>query len=703
MIASMLPVTAYARTDTVIPSNASDVESALRENIPKTIEINGSFTLNNEVIIGANHTLSISSGSAIYLAGSCKLNIPAENDLTVNGGGKLVCHDTSSNTISVEGNLNLNGIDFEVYSYGNQIQSNGKLTATDCNIKIANTSELGIISFGELKITGGSLDIGNIGDYTTGVFSFSDSPISISDCEVELNSKGKNVTAIQGNMYVKDSKVYIKIDGDYNSEGIYYSEKLIFDNSTVSVTNKFQSTGIHSYGGYGEASEFKIINGSKVQVEHKGSGTGIFISPITIAPTSLIIDDSVLEFYPGGVCALGLNNDAEIQGDNYGKIIFHEGSEVYGVPNKIRDRDVIVVTSKIITVGSSSAPAANNAISEGTYIWNSTHFSNTTIVPTDISFTAVQTGGASGTADSTGIKITFSEDVTGLTEDKISIADGTGAAVKGTLSGSGSNYTISLISVTAEGTINFSIADFGIYRVTTPVRTVNVYKNTAGTKPDKDDDDDDDPVKPTVPSTPAAPAAPTEPPKSESKTVEEILRDVSSHWAVDSIQIVYGRGIMTGTSSEQFSPDAHMNRGMLITALGRIAGINAFDFTSCSFDDVDASSYYAPYAEWSLISNITRGTGSNNFSPDNPVTREELAVILVNFAQAMGYVLPSGEGSKSFEDDSTISPWASEAIEILRNAGIMNGDTDNNFNPKAPATRAEIAAVLQRFIELMGI
>lgn len=118
---------------------------------------------------------------------------------------------------------------------------------------------------------------------------------------------------------------------------------------------------------------------------------------------------------------------------------------------------------------------------------------------------------------------------------------------------------------------------------------------------------------------------------------------------------------------------------------------------------MDASSYYAPYAEWSLISNITRGTGNNNFSPDNPVTREELAVILVNFAKAMGYVLPSDEGSKSFEDDSTISPWAKEAIEILRNAGIMNGDTDNSFNPKAPATRAEIAAVLQRFIELMEI
>lgn len=227
---------------------------------------------------------------------------------------------------------------------------------------------------------------------------------------------------------------------------------------------------------------------------------------------------------------------------------------------------------------------------------------------------------------------------------------------------------------------------------------VKIIPDTSGgTKPVRDDDDDDKPVKPTGPATPA------EPPKSGNKPVEEVLNDVGAHWAINSIQFVYDRGIMTGTSANTFSPDARINRGMLITALGRLAGINVLDFTSGSFGDVDTASYYAPYAEWSLISNITRGTGNNNFSPDNPVTREELAVILVNFAKAMGYRLPSGEGAEAFGDDSSISTWAREAIGIMRNANIMNGDTNNSFNPKAPATRAEIAAVLQRFIELMGL
>lgn len=213
----------------------------------------------------------------------------------------------------------------------------------------------------------------------------------------------------------------------------------------------------------------------------------------------------------------------------------------------------------------------------------------------------------------------------------------------------------------------------------------------------KDKDGSSSPAAPAVPVKPAVPAEGAE------KPVEDILTDVGTHWALNSIQAVYKRGIMTGTSANEFSPDAQMSRGMLITALGRLAGINALDFTSRSFGDVDMASYYGPYAEWSLKNNIVKGTGAGNFSPENSVTREELAVILLNFARAMEYELPSGEGAQAFEDDSSISPWAREAVEIMRNANIMQGDPSNSFNPKAPATRAEIAAVLQRFIDYMKL
>ena len=99
---------------------------------------------------------------------------------------------------------------------------------------------------------------------------------------------------------------------------------------------------------------------------------------------------------------------------------------------------------------------------------------------TDIIFTAAQKGGTSGSADSTGIILSFSQSVTGLTAGDITIADGTGSAVKGSLTGSGATWTISLASVTTEGTVSVSVGNFGTFHVTNDPQTVNVFKNTAG-------------------------------------------------------------------------------------------------------------------------------------------------------------------------------------------------------------------------------
>lgn len=455
---------------TVTPADDGELENALKNATPQMIEVNTEITLNNELEIGANHTLSISSGNTIFLADNCKLTIPEGTELTVSGGGKFVCHDTSSGTISVAGTLTLDSIGFEVKSAGSQVNSNGKLNATDCNIKIANLLDFGIALFGEMEITGGKLEISNSGDYTSGILSFSNSPIFISDCKVKLNSSGSHITGIQGNLYAENSKVYSEINSndDYDSQSIDYS-KLTFDHSEVTLSDKNGATGLLSRS---SDSELKIMNGSTVCIQYPGtnSGTGVFISPTSSDNTaSLIIDDSVLELYPGGTNELDLGNGAQIKGENYGKIIFHENSEVCGVANKIKDRGV-VFTSSYVTVGAEDALAAPNAISAGEYIWDGMHFSNTTVVPTGVTFTAAETGGASGTADSTGIELTFSEAVTGLTADDITITDGSGTA-----------WTIALASVEQEGGVTVSVADFGAFRVTTSPLTVAVYKRSAVT------------------------------------------------------------------------------------------------------------------------------------------------------------------------------------------------------------------------------
>jgi hypothetical protein len=99
-------------------------------------------------------------------------------------------------------------------------------------------------------------------------------------------------------------------------------------------------------------------------------------------------------------------------------------------------------------------------------------------VPTPVTFTAQQTGGSSGTANSTGIVLTFGASVTGLTAGDITIIDGTGSATKGTLSGSGTSWTIALTGVPTQGNVNVAVADFGTFDVTTAAQSVAVYKDT---------------------------------------------------------------------------------------------------------------------------------------------------------------------------------------------------------------------------------
>uniref|UniRef100_UPI0028A98D54 beta strand repeat-containing protein n=1 Tax=Lacrimispora sp. TaxID=2719234 RepID=UPI0028A98D54 len=368
-----------ADTPTVIPEDYQQLEDALKSTTAQIIGVNKDLTLSSALTVGANHTLSISSGKAVYLAGGCKLTIPSGTDLTVGGGGKLECHETSSDTISVNGTLTLDNINFEVKSAGNQVT--GKLTATDCNVKIANSSEIGIMSFGELEITGGTLDVSNTGgadQATIGICSFSDSPIGITDCEVTLKSSGYYaVAAIEGSLYVKGSEVHSEINShnDYNSQAISYG-KLTFDNSTVTLANKNGAAGFRSNA---IDSELNIINGSTVSVTHVG-GTGISIAPMSSTNTaSLIIDNSVLELHPGGVIELDLSN-VQIEGANNGKIIFYKDARIDGVANKIKDRG-IVFTASYVTVGAEDAPAGANAISAGTYTWDGTYFSNTASSP----------------------------------------------------------------------------------------------------------------------------------------------------------------------------------------------------------------------------------------------------------------------------------------------------------------------------------
>ena len=177
--------------------------------------------------------------------------------------------------------------------------------------------------------------------------------------------------------------------------------------------------------------------------------------------------------------------------------------------------------------------------------------------------------------------------------------------------------------------------------------------------------------------------------------------DIENHWAKDNILFVVSRGLLNGTSETTFSPNTGMTRGMFVTALGRLAGVDPADYQSGKFTDVKADAYYAPYVNWAAKTGIVSGTTDTTFAPDTNINREQMAVIMKNYAVKLGYTVPKALEAVTFADNASISSWAKEAVESMQQAGILAGKTNNRFDPAGTATRAEVATVLRRFVEII--
>lgn len=167
--------------------------------------------------------------------------------------------------------------------------------------------------------------------------------------------------------------------------------------------------------------------------------------------------------------------------------------------------------------------------------------------------------------------------------------------------------------------------------------------------------------------------------------------DTANHWAAKSIAFVTDRGLFSGTSADKFSPNAAMTRGMLVTVLYRLKGTP--QGASQSFDDVQPDKYYAGAVSWAAQNKIVTGTG-RGFQPENNISREQLAVILYRYA-APGQVTGS---LTAFSDSTAVSPWASDAMRWAVSSGLISGDNKGALNPAGSATRAEVAAILDRFV-----
>lgn len=176
--------------------------------------------------------------------------------------------------------------------------------------------------------------------------------------------------------------------------------------------------------------------------------------------------------------------------------------------------------------------------------------------------------------------------------------------------------------------------------------------------------------------------------------------DVSGHWAKDAINFVTARELFGGVGDNLFDPNAPMTRGMFVTVLGRLWGVNAADYTASPFTDVPQSEWYAPYVQWANENGIVRGIGEGEFAPNKQVTRQEMATMLQKFADFTQYALGNTTDTATvFDDQAAIADWAVDAVQSIQMAGIINGKEGNVFDPLGTATRAEVASVLRRYIE----
>lgn len=173
------------------------------------------------------------------------------------------------------------------------------------------------------------------------------------------------------------------------------------------------------------------------------------------------------------------------------------------------------------------------------------------------------------------------------------------------------------------------------------------------------------------------------------------------YWAYDAIQYVYGEGLMAGTSGSTFSPEGTTTRGQIVTILWRLSGSPVVNYLM-DFDDVDPAAYYAEAIRWASAEGVAGGYGGGVFGPDDPITREQLAVMLHRYARYMGYDVSVGEDTNilSYADAFTVSEYAVSALQWACGAGIISGTGDGStLTPQGEATRAQAATVLMRFCE----
>lgn len=170
-------------------------------------------------------------------------------------------------------------------------------------------------------------------------------------------------------------------------------------------------------------------------------------------------------------------------------------------------------------------------------------------------------------------------------------------------------------------------------------------------------------------------------------------------WENQSIKTVYDTGLMCGTSETSFSPELAMTKGMFVTVLGRMAGIDELDYQTHVFEDVDEVDYYYAYISWAVQNNVVEENFGEFFYPNSPITREQAVLMLTRYAKAYDLNFTKTNHSiPQYNDIKGKSDEFQEACLTLYAADIIRGETNDRFNPDGIITRLETADMIAEMI-----
>ena len=167
-------------------------------------------------------------------------------------------------------------------------------------------------------------------------------------------------------------------------------------------------------------------------------------------------------------------------------------------------------------------------------------------------------------------------------------------------------------------------------------------------------------------------------------------------WFYDVVLYAYENGLMTGTSADAFAPNTATTRGMIVSMLARLEGVTSAE--DAGFADVAENDWYATAVNWAASEGIVNGFEDDTFRPNDAITREQMAAILYNYADYKGYDVSARADLSDYADAASISSWAEDVLAWANAEGLINGMTATTIDPQGATTRAQTAAMFERFL-----